>query len=291
MNRSRVAVSLTLALAMAVAGPVQAQQNPVARQQPRGLGVSPTFEGWYQNPDGTYTLSFGYINRNTVEELTLPVGARNMVSPGPQDQGQPTFFEPGRSYGVFAITVPADFGPNDRVTWTLEANGEKWAIPGGLLAAYETANLYAQATDEYPPVMVLDEGGVESRGPNGAHIGPLTTRIDRPLRLTVAAWEEHKGEQVTLRWYKYRGAGDVTFTPNEVPVVENDLQNELSRFGPEGAVILGTTLATFSTPGDYVLYVRADHSNVRVSSAGLEQCCWTNGYVSVTVTGVGEGGQ
>jgi hypothetical protein len=290
MSNTRVALGLAVALAMSGAVSLQAQQNPISRQQPKGLGVSPTFEGWYQNPDGTYTLSFGYINRNTVERLTLPVGARNSVSPGPADQGQPTYFTPGRSYGVFAITVPADFTPQDRVTWTLEANGEKWSIPGGLLNAYETDNLHAVATDQYPPVLVLDEGGAQSRGPNGARIGPLTQRMGRPLVLTVAAWEEHENKEVTLRWYKYRGPGDITFNPDEVPVVESDLQNELSRFGPEGAVVLGTTQASFSEPGDYVLYVRADHSGVRVSAAGLEQCCWTNGYVAVTVIS-GEGGQ
>jgi hypothetical protein len=290
MSKTRVAIGLAMVLAMGAVGPLQAQQNPIARQQPKGLGVTPTFEGWYQNPDGTYTLSFGYLNRNTVEELTVPVGARNSVSPGLVDQGQPTYFTPGRSYGVFAVTVPADFGPQDRVTWTLEANGEKWAIPGGLLAAYETANLYAKATDEKPPVLVLSDEGTESRGPNGARIGPIVHRMGRPLTLTVAAWDEYQGEEVTVRWYKYRGPGEVTFNPQEVPIVENDLQNELSRFGPEGAVLLGTASASFSQPGDYVLYVRADHSDVRVSAAGLEQCCWTNGYVSVTVT-AGEGGQ
>jgi len=284
MRISRAAVALAVALALGVAGTLQAQQNPIARQQPRGLGVSPTFEGWYQNPDGTYTLSFGYVNRNTVEVLTVPVGARNSVSPGPVDQGQPTYFTPGREYGVFAVTVPADFGPNDRVTWTLEANGEKWAIPGGLLAAYETDNLHARGTDEYPPVLVLDQGGKESRGPNGARVQLPTHRMGgQPLEIVVAAWEEHHGKEVTVRWYKYRGPGDVTFNPQEVPIVENDIQHDVGRFGPEGVVVTGRTRVTFSQPGDYVLYARADHSGVRVAAAGLEQCCWTNGYMSVTV--------
>jgi hypothetical protein len=95
----------------------------LARQQPRGLGVSPVFEGRYQNPDGTYTLSFGFQNRNTEEALTIPVGTNNKVEPGPLDQGRPTYFEPRRSYGVFAVTVPANFSRDARVTWTLEV---KW---------------------------------------------------------------------------------------------------------------------------------------------------------------------
>ena len=33
----------------------------------RGQDVSPTFDGWQQSPDGTYTFYFGYFNRNTEE--------------------------------------------------------------------------------------------------------------------------------------------------------------------------------------------------------------------------------
>jgi hypothetical protein len=275
MSKSRVAVGLALALALSVAGPLQGQQNPIARQQPKGLGVSPTFEGWYQNLDGTYTLSFGFINRNTEQVLQIPVGAKNSVSPGPVDQGQPTYFEPGREYGVFTVTVPADFGREARVTWTLEANGEKWAIPAGLIDHYETANLYAAATDTKPPVMVLDnKTWIESFGPNGQRLGPIIHRVGQPLALPVSAWDAWGGNNVTVRWFKYRGPGDVAFDPQAVTMVNGD----------------GTTNATFSQPGDYILYARADHAGVRVSEAGLEQCCWTNGYVSVTVT-AGEGGQ
>lgn len=247
----------------------EAQQNPLARQQPRGLGVSPTFEGWYPNPDGTFTLSFGFHNRNTEQVLDIPVGPRNFVEPGPVDQGQPTYFTTRRSYGVFAVTVPADFGPDDRVTWTLEVNGERYAIPGGLLASYQTDNLYAPGTDKRPPVLVMEPGGAESRGPAGARIGPLQARVGEPLSLEVSSWDED-GKDVTLRWYKYRGPGEIAFESQQVAIGEGS--------------DLVTTTATFSAEGDYVLYVRADHSDMSVSAAGLEQCCWTNGYVSVSVT-------
>jgi hypothetical protein len=268
MKTMRWAGTLALACTLVLAGAAGAQQNPLARQQPRGLGVSPKFEGWYQNPDGTYTLSFGYINRNTEEILTVPVGPMNMVEPGEVDQGQPTYFTPRRKYGVFAVTVPASFGPNDRVYWTLEAHGEKYRIPGGLFAAYETDNLHARGTDRYPPVLVMAPGGAEARGPNGIHVSK-TARVGQALPLTVAA-RDQQGLEVTLRWFKYRGPGDVTFASTELPIGEGATE--------------ATTTATFTQPGDYVLYVRADHSDVRVDAAGLEQCCWTNGYINVRVT-------
>jgi hypothetical protein len=260
--------ALLLALMIGVAPSLDAQYNPRARQQPKGLGVSPTFEGWYENADGTYTLSFGFFNRNTEEVVRIPVGERNFVSPGEVDQGQPTHFTPRRSYGVFTVTVPADFGRNDRVVWTLERNGEKYAIPGGLLDSYETANLGAPAIDMVPPILVMHEGGPETRGPAGEWI-EATARVGEPLSLEVRAWDE-KGHEVTVRWYEYRGPGDVTFSPEEIPIGEGGAE--------------ARTTASFSQPGDYVLYARADHTERSVSEAGLEQCCWTNGYVSVTVT-------
>ena len=44
-----------------------------------------------------------------------------------------------------------------------------------------------------------------------------------------------------------------------------------------------STEAMFSEPGEYVLRVRANDAS-GVSGAGHSQCCWTNGFVKVTVT-------
>ena len=46
---------------------------------------------------------------------------------------------------------------------------------------------------------------------------------------------------------------------------------------------MATTTATCEQPGEYVIRVRADSFGRMDSSAG-NQCCWTNGYVKVTVT-------
>src|SRR6478609_3847198 len=47
-----------------------------------GQSVQPIFEGWSKNADGGYQLWFGYLNRNHVEEISVPVGANNRVEPG-----------------------------------------------------------------------------------------------------------------------------------------------------------------------------------------------------------------
>ena len=53
----------------------------------RGQNVSPGYEGWEQNEDGSFNFLFGYMNRNWLEEIDVPVGPDNVISPGPADQG------------------------------------------------------------------------------------------------------------------------------------------------------------------------------------------------------------
>ena len=40
-----------------------------------GQSVQPIFEGWTKNADGSYQFHFGYLNRNHVEEVQVPIGA------------------------------------------------------------------------------------------------------------------------------------------------------------------------------------------------------------------------
>src|SRR5450432_442328 len=87
-------------------------QVPLAPVTASGQTANPAFEGWYKNADGTFSLSFGYFNRNESEILSIPVGPDNFISQGDANQGQPTYFYPRRHWGVFAVKVPADFGEN-----------------------------------------------------------------------------------------------------------------------------------------------------------------------------------
>src|SRR5215510_12111690 len=88
-----------------------------------GQNVSPAFEGWEKNPDGSFNLLFGYMNRNWEEELDVPVGPNNNFSPGVPDQGQPTHFYPRRNRFVFKVRVPRDWGEKELV-WTLVTAGK-----------------------------------------------------------------------------------------------------------------------------------------------------------------------
>ena len=104
-------------LAMAVlvsASPLRAQRQP--QQRPLGpqpdveLRVAPFFDGFYTNPDGTITFSFGYSNLNRGETVEIPLGPDNVIQPKEFDGRQPTSFPP----------VVAD-APDGGATWSRQA--------------------------------------------------------------------------------------------------------------------------------------------------------------------------
>ena len=88
----------------------------------KGQPLSPSYEGWEPNEDGSVTLYFGYMNSNWMEEFDIPIGPNNAIEPGGPDRGQPTHFYPRRNPFLFTIRVPKDFGDKELV-WTLTANG------------------------------------------------------------------------------------------------------------------------------------------------------------------------
>ena len=277
MQRSRVFV--LVGLGILTAGMLSARaQLPIATPKAAGQTVTPAYEGWYRNADGTFNLSFGYLNRNATEVIDIPIGPDNSISPGPPNQGQPTEFQPRRHWGVFAVTVPANFG-NGEVVWTLRFRGTTYEIPGKLNPNWQIDALEGEAgAGNTPPVIKSGESGPEARGPRGSVAGPLTATVGKPLALTIWASDDGRGAArgrggagptVALAFFKHQGPGRVTFTPP-------------SGRGPVAGGQVNTT-AAFSEPGEYLLRVRANDAS-GVAGAGHAQCCWTNAFVKVTVT-------
>ena len=66
-----------------------------------GQPLEPAYEGWMRNADGSYTLFFGYMNTNWLQEFDIPVGPDNRFEPGNPDMGQPTHFYPRRNPFLF----------------------------------------------------------------------------------------------------------------------------------------------------------------------------------------------
>jgi len=117
---------------------------PLANGQTRfvynkGQSVSPAFEGWMTNKDGSFTLYFGYMNPNWQEEFDVPVGPENNIQPGGPDQGQPTHFYPRRNPFLFTVQVPKDFG-NQELVWTVTTHGKTEKAYGSLKTDYAIDN-------------------------------------------------------------------------------------------------------------------------------------------------------
>src|SRR5436190_6871918 len=81
--------------------------NPIRE---RGSSVTGAYEGWLRAKDGGSYFLVGYSNRNTKQELDIPIGPNNRIEPGGPDQGQPTHFLRSRQWGVCSIKIPNDLG-------------------------------------------------------------------------------------------------------------------------------------------------------------------------------------
>jgi hypothetical protein len=279
VNRSIVAALATIVAAGGWVLAGSAQQLPLQPTKERGANVTPAFEGWYPNADGTFTLLVGYFNRNRVETLEIPVGPNNRIEPGGPDFGQPTYFLPRRQWGVFTIVVPKDFGTR-KLTWTLVANGEKAEIPLSLNTAYQVEPFKDVAMGNTPPVLKLQETGPEFTGPPRGFAATLSAAVGQPLSFPV--WVSDKGNTVAdeggrgrgnappamLFLAKHRGPGDVKFAETR-PKAD---------FAAGGKA---TATATFSAPGEYVIRVQANDSSGE--GGGGFQCCWSNVHVRVNV--------
>lgn len=323
----------TLVLACAIAGGLVAGAHAQSLTYSRGQNVAPAFEGWEQDADGTKYFVFGYMNRNWVEELDIPVGPDNSFSPGVADLGQPTHFLPRRNRFVFRVPVPRNFTEKDEMIWTLTSHGgteKAWAtiradyLLDDVVKASETGALGAGTSS--PEVRSNKAPKVEVQGPK-----TLTARVGQPLAITALLTDDGipkrpnqtpslasalfggggrggagtpseaelaqlaeragvspaqaqqllaqrrnpgsvppvritvgKTNGLHLSWFVYRGAGDVTFDPEQVKPWEDTRAGMNSPWAPlwtppvlpaDGKIV---TNVTFAEPGTYVLRGLAD---------------------------------
>ena len=270
------------------------QRLPTEPRKQFGASVTGSFEGWYYNEDGSRSFLVGYLNRNTVQELDVPIGPNNRIEPGGPDLGQPTHFLPGRHWGVFVVPVPRDFTPQDKYTWTIVANGQSTSIPLRLNADYGINPFSEIAVKNTPPVVRVEQNGAAFQGPVAiASKAPArTASLSVPLELSIWASDDMKYTSgtsapmttprppVTLTWSKYRGPGAVTFDKAK-PVVEKVPAAGTSEGSEQGFNGRATTRVTFGAPGDYLLHVTAnDYSG---EGGGGFICCWTTALLKVTV--------
>ncbi len=266
-----------LAVWTLVAAAQQPSVLPMGPLRERGASITPAYEGWYMNDDGSFSMLIGYYNRNSKEPLDIPIGPNNKIEPGEPDQGQPTYFEVGRQWGVFVIKVPKDFG-NKILRWTITANGETQTIPLTLNPGYPITPFRELGMGNRPPVLSFAEGGAKFTGPPVGIAANLNGTVQQPVPVSV--WvEDPKPEKegaetgrgaagvASLSFHKYRGPGAVTFDKTRASAKQ------------QGEML--SAAATFAAPGEYLLRVQANDESGE--GGGGFQCCWTNTYVKVVV--------
>src|SRR3954452_18805455 len=188
-RRAVVAAGLGTVACCAIGVAAQGTQAPLplTPQRERGASISPAFEGWYPNADGSFSLLLGYYNRNAKESLDIPVGPNNRVEPGGPDQGQPTYFQQGRQWGVFVVKVPKDFGTK-ALTWTIVANGETQTVPFTLNKGYPISPFKELGMGNQPPVLAFSQGGTKVTGPPTSVSATYSGAVKEPIPMSV--WVE-----------------------------------------------------------------------------------------------------
>lgn len=310
MTVGGVAVALLLwgplaGLGAQVTGPGPDGRWPLQPRAPGERLIAPFMEGWYANEDGTYTISFGYNNFNR-DTLFIPVGEGNSLDPAEFNGVQPTVFFPGHHRGIFTVTLPAVMKEQD-VWWTItRSNGDVTKVPGRVSSNAYELDWMPRPHGTVPPAVWFESDRDVGRGPPGvmaertlsvAAGSPLTVSINvKELSVRDPA-DTRFAEALTLRvvWSQLQGPGHVEFTRHEsTPVPEEPEEGRQGGDGPrpdpppevitvpddvESTVLV---VATFAEPGEYLLLGKVDNWRAPDSSSA-DQCCWTNGYVRVTV--------
>ena len=256
-----------------------------------GQNISPAFEGWEKDDNGSRYFLFGYMNRNWDEEPHIPIGPDNNIEPGGPDLGQPTHFLPRRNRFVFRVPVPEGFDADDELVWTLTVNGvtdQAFAtlqpdfVVDDMVRASEHGAIGAGFTN---PAIRANTGptlGIESEMHRSVRVGePLTltafaeddgvpqsalprslsrNRIRRDNRWRpriLATVNQVTGLRVS--WFVYRGEGAVAFDPPQVKVWEDTRTGAYSPWAPDfilpdpPADGKWMTRVVFDTPGTYVI--------------------------------------
>src|SRR5579862_9710971 len=151
-----------------------------------GQPLSPAYEGWEKNADGSFNLVFGYMNSNWEQEFDVPIGPLNNLSPGPADQGQPTHFFPRRNRFVFRVKVPKDFGTKELV-WTVTANGKTIKAYGTLKEDYYVDNMIFTSETGAIGAGVSNPAIRANKPPTAEAVGETvrTVKVGEPLTLSV----------------------------------------------------------------------------------------------------------
>ena len=210
----------------------------------RNQPIYPAYDGFLKNPDGSYTLSFGYFSHNA-ELVTIQPGAENSFAPPPGDRMQPVTFKPGQQRFQCVMVVNPDF--DGKMRWTLTYAGTTTGTSERMLQS--NWNLVEGAADlGRLDLKNAPRGVCLNRAPTVRLLGrtarkgevSIDAKTTEELHLFGSVNDEGlpRGRQLTIEWKTLKGPGTVTFS------------------NPRAA----RTRATFTTPGTYELELTATDS-------------------------------
>lgn len=254
-----------------------------------GQSVQPSFEGWWQEPDGTYRIMLGYFNRNTAETPDVPVGPDNHIDPGGPDQGQPTHFLTRRHWGMFTLTVPKDFG-DKKLVWTLTVNGQTMSVPMSLSGLWNMNPYHEIGIGNTPPTIAFDESGLSKSGP-APLVVERTATVGTPLPLTVWVADDAKsplggrGAGGGGRGAAGAGRGGANADPNAAIAAAAAAAGidaaTLAQYLPRGVVNL--TWSKFRGPGD-VTFANNKPNVDKIADGSIPKKAPFNGKAATTAT-------
>ena len=255
----------------------------------KGETVSPAYEGWWPNDDGSFTMFFGYMNSNWEEEFDIPVGPDNNIEPGGPDHGQPTHFYPRRNMFLFTIRVPKDFGSKELI-WTLTTHGRTEKAYASLKSDYQIdpqtistevggdgGSLRDELRTNKPPELTLEGDNrrsvkvgeplalaVVARDPDNLPARrpdpPSAAVTEAVVYRTPASTVMSSGPGLRFSWMVFRGkASTVTFSPEQMKTWTDSRAYSNSPWSPPFFIPepppggRWTARATFSAPGTFVL--------------------------------------
>ena len=277
-----VGLALLVTLAVCLGEEAGAQRDQ--RSYDTGQEVVPAYEGWERNPDGSFNLVFGTMNRNWEEELHIPIGPNNNIEPGGPDQGQPSYFLPRRNRFLFRVHIPADFGEKELVWALTSPNGETkraygtlkpdYYVDNSVIIANNGAGIIGQLHKNVPPTLTLKGASTRTakvgdpitltaiaRDPDG--VPKPKPRRTSTLRRPTTGGAPVAATGLRLSWFVYRGTEEVLFDPPQIKVWEDTRENSNSPWGPGWETPEAppdntwVIRATFSKPGTYVLQCQA----------------------------------
>ncbi len=229
---ARIACSFVSALA--VAAPLFAQHN---------RPIYPAYQGFITNPDGSYTLAFGYFSHNA-DVVKIPAGPANGWSPTPTDRQAPQTFLPGHHEFQCVMVVGADY--DGKLNWTLAYAGtttgtsqhqlqSSWNLIENIeaLKHVDFAHVNRGVCLNQPPrVRVL---GIVRNSTE-----PLKASVGRPMSLFGSVLDEGlpRARPLIVGWRQLTGPA---------PAVFADQRSARTR-------------VSFATPGDYELQLTASDS-------------------------------